>query len=284
MAKNNPEDKIILPILKYSTSYPYFGELRFSNLYDAQRDLRRCVFYDTPKSSNPVYIGKIDGNIICGALWRLMGYNPGRFGTVNPFQHNGRNSIFHFVREYDVSHNAVLAQLRAVLCDFLAANARDNGQWNDEIPTNHNGYVNTILADGHTGSMYKRLCMLRDAVQIITKQNVSDFRDKRGPYRAKIIDAVRARHPDRFQELKPEPVQSQKIVSNENIPPRVVAPAIRPDSDVIQELDRIMEKMDNVQITLDNRANVSTELYEQACAEMSELMSAMHDIYKQYSM
>lgn len=283
MPKKSSEDTIVLPILKYSTSYPYFGELRFRDLYSAQSNLHRCQFHDVPIDSHPVYIGKINGDVICGALWRLMGYNPGRFGTDNPFMYNGRNNIFHFVRTYDVAGNSVFAQLRTQLRDFLAANAHDNGQWNDEIKTDGRGYVRTVLDDGHTGPMYKRLRMLRDAVQIITKQNVSDFKDKRGPYRAKIIDAVRTRHPDIFQEMKPSLGQSQKIVSNENITPHVVAPVKQPDAGVLQELDTIMEKMDNVQITLDNRANVSPELYEQARSEMSELMSAMYDIYRQYS-
>lgn len=263
MPKKNSEDALIIPVLKYSTSYPYFGALRFRDLYNAQSNLHRYQFHDVPMGSHPVYIGKIDGNVICGALWRLMGYNPGRFGTDNPFMNNGRNNIFHFVRTYD-SASGALAQVRAKLRDFLFANAHDNGQWNDVIQTNGCGFVNTILDDGHTGPMYKRLCMLRDAVQIITKQNVSDFRDKRGPYRSQIISAVRARHPNLFPDIV-RPVKQS-------------TPGREPEYD--SSMDRIDDMNDSLQITLDNREYISPEFYEQALADRDSLISNIIDNYQ----
>ncbi len=261
MPKKNSEDALIIPVLKYSTSYPYFGEFRFCDLYNAQSNLHRSEFCNIPQDSYLVYIGKINGDIICGALWRLMGYNPGRFGTVNPFMHNGRNNIFHFARTDVVPTGPAaddLIQIRKKLRDFLFANANENGQWDDEIKTDQHGCVYTVLRDGRTGPMYKRLCMLRDAVQIITKRNVSDFKNKRGPYRNQIINAVRVRNPG----LLPHLTKSDDISIEYDV-----------------SMDRIDDMNDSLQITLDNRAYVSSELYEQALADRASLMAVIADDY-----
>ncbi|MCM1294062.1 MAG: hypothetical protein NC311_00675 [Muribaculaceae bacterium] len=287
---STPFDKKIISILKYNTTYQYFGKLRFDELYEAQANMRRSEYHtEIGRRDARVYVGTIDGDVICGALWRLMGYNPGRF-TENPFEYNGRNNIFKFVDSttvpLDATTSRVIADVRRYLREYLTLNSTPNGRWHDVLDTTSDGYILTVFNDGHTGPFYKKARALREAVKSITTQNVSDFNDKTGPYRDRIIDTVRRRHPDEFG-VKPAPQPRPQIVSPRptTIPVQTnKVHTARPSHDIEQELDIIMEKMDNVQITLDNRANVSTELYEQACAEMSELMSAMHDIYKQYSM
>ncbi len=275
MATQTPLDRKIKSILKYDASYPYFGELKFSELYDAQRYMRRDEYYNANGTRDArVYIGKIDGNIICGALWRLMGYNPGRF-TANPFLYNGRNNIFRFAADRaqffsdSVTDNLVIG-LRGKMREYLTANAGENGQWQDEIKTVYGGYVYTVLKDGRTGTMYKKLCILRDAVQMLTRQNCADFDSKRGPYRDRIIQAVGQRHPERFGVSAPvkAPVQSA-----------VTAPA-----DDYSDEDKIYEKMDQLQITLDNQSNISPDLYEQAVAEMNMLIQDLYEIRRRHTL
>jgi len=267
MAPQTPFDRKIKSVLQYDASYPYFGELKFSELYNAQRTMRRNEYYNANGSRDArVWVGKINGDVICGALWRQMGYNPGRF-TTNPFLYNGRNNIFRFVAGgaalfSDKVAADVIASVRGKLREYLFANAGQNGQWRDEIATIDNGFVYTVLNDGRTGTMYKKLCMLRDAVKLITLQNCADFDSKDEPYRAKIIQAVQQRHPERFG---------------------IVPAADAPTADDIAE-DKIYEKMEHVQITLDNRNNVSPDLYEQACAEMATLMAELYDIRRSRSL
>ena len=78
--------------LKYSAQRAYFGELTGDALSRLYQRLDRCE-YGTPVT---IKIGKINGDVICRALWREMSFNPGYFGTVSPFVFNGVNNIFMF--------------------------------------------------------------------------------------------------------------------------------------------------------------------------------------------
>lgn len=262
MATRTPFDKKVLSVLKYDTSRAYFDKLKFCDLYNAQHYLRRDEYYNaigTRQAS--IQIGKIDGAVICGALWNLMEYNPVRF-TTNPFQYNGKNNIFKFASDNALPTNTetaeVIAKVRKKLREYLFINATQNGQWQDEIQTK-DGYVFTVLNGGYAGATYKKLCMLRDAVQIITQQNCADFDKKNGPYRDKIIQVVQNRNPQMFGIIP--------VASNDT---QTVATFVDTDDE-----DAIYDKMEHLQITLDNRNNVSSDLYEQARTEMASLMNEL---------
>lgn len=319
MAKQTPLEKRIKSVLNYDATRPYFGKFAFSELYSAQGFLRRNEYYDAIGSRDTrVWIGKIDGNVICGALYRLMGYNPGRF-TENPFLYDGKNNIFKFVNDITLPADTITADiitgLRCKLREYLTLNATRRGQWQDEIPTN-DGFVLTVLNDGRAGPTYKKLCLLRDAVKLITKQNCTDFDKKRGPYRAQIICVMEQLHPEIFDTPQaavpaqtpspdslstqaPAPISVQKSVPVEHRQTddkmdkvqNVVAPVkpepVRVESQPTNEdiaTDKIYEKMEHLQITLDNRANVSPELYEQARAEFAQLSQELYTIRNQHTL
>lgn len=265
MASRTPLDKQIISVLRYEPSRPYLSSFKFSNLYTAQRVMRRNEYYDENGSRNmPVYIGKINGDVICGALWRLMEYNPVRFHT-NPFLYDGKMNIYRFAADITLPSDAVtanvIAGVRGKLREYLFANGTSNGQWRDEIET-RNGFVYTVLNDGRTGLTYKKLCLLRDAIKIVTVQNCADFCAKREPYREFIIQAISRLHPEFFaKNTQSAPVQN---VSHDEI-------------DDTPDTDRIYDKIERLQITLDNKNNVSPELYEQAREDMAKLMCELHN-------
>lgn len=279
MASRTPLDKQIISVLKYDVSRPYFGgDFSFSDLYSAQGIMRRNEYYDANGSRDMrVYIGNINGDVICGALWNLMEYNPGRYFT-NPFVYNGRFNIFRFVTDMTLPADAITANVisgvRGKLREYLAANAGPNGQWRDEIET-INGFVYTVLNDGRTGPMYKKLCLLRDAIKKITAQNCTDFEAKRKPYREHIIQAVQRLHPEIF-------AVKQVVAQQPSPTPAITASVV--DTDREADTDRIYEQMEHLQITLDNRGNISPELYEQAAQEMENLMRELRNIRKAHTL
>lgn len=276
MASRTPQDKQIISVLKYDVLRPYFGgEFTFSDLYRAQGSMRRSEYYDANGSRDMrIYIGKINGDIICGALWRLMKYNPRRYFT-NPFVYNGRFNIYKFVADMtlpaDLITANVISGVRGKLREYLFANAGSNGQWRDEIETT-NGFVYTVLNDGRTGPMYKKLCLLRDAIKIVTAQNCTDFEAKRKPYREYIIAAVQRLHPSVFaakQVAAPAPANTVPVVT---------------DTDNESDTDRIYDQMERLQITLDNKGSVSPELYDQATQEMERLKCELRNMRESHTL
>lgn len=282
MALRTPLDRQIISVLKYDVSRPYLDEFAFADLYHAQGYMRRIEYYDENGSRDMrVYVGKINGDVICGALWRLMEYNPSRYFS-NPFWYNGKMNIYRFVADVTLPADPitanVIAGVRGKLREYLVSNAAQNGQWRDEIET-ENGFVYTVLNDGRTGPMYKKLCILRDAIKIITSQNVTDFKAKRKPYREFIIQAVMRMHPEIF-DVKPKTISvPQSIPTQQPVAaPKPVIPVHDDSDDAVIEADRIYERMEQLQITMDNRTSVSPELYEQACADMEQLMRELYYI------
>jgi len=282
MASRTSLDKKIISILKYDTSRPYFGKLKFSELYRAQGTMRRDEYYNANGSRDArILVGKIDGDIICNALWRLMEYNPGRF-TTNPFLYDGKNNIFKFVKNRivlptDATTADIIIRIRQYLYDYLIANSAKNGQWQDAITTMDGGYVYTVLNDGRTGPMYKKLCLLREAVKLITAQNCADFDSKRGPYRAQIIQAVQQRHPEIFKAATDTKAPVANIATEPTSHHEI-------NIDIDAEEDKIYEKMEHIQITLNNRGNISNDLYEQAQSEMAALMNELREIRNRHTL
>ena len=179
--------------IKYRASRRYFGALRFSELYNAHHQFRHTQSHEKPVTSETIYVGNIDGVVICRALLREMSYNPKRFGTKSPFFHNGYENIYHFCHSdlpIDTPGYAVLREVRDLLIKFMNTNHLPNRAWNDKIKTDH-GYLTLYFVSKKEDYNYKRLALLRDALQKITEQNRLDFNDPE--YRREMVSAVMAR-------------------------------------------------------------------------------------------
>lgn len=182
------DNREVKSILKYRASRKYFGDLTATALSGAYHILKKSVDWDNPVIESPVYVGIINGNVICDGLWKIMSINPVRYGPVSPFIYNNRNNIYKFC---DSKYKDVpdIENIRYLLIQYLTLNSKPNGQWYDEIYTN-NGYVKITLENGHTDNIYKALSTLCHCARTIAQQNVSDWSDKRGPYREKIANAI----------------------------------------------------------------------------------------------
>ena len=259
------DDRHIQSIIKYNTSRAYIGEFTANDLRDAYVRLRTSYETEFPLGFTDVRIGLINGNVICDALWNEMSYNPVRFGSSSPFLVDGRNNIYRFCQiRGDINSldktESVLATMRFKLIHFLHWNSDRNGAWRDAMITNA-GYVPVgMRADGHANSMYKRLANLRDSIKIIAYQNVADFKDIYGPYRAEIINMVKKRHPDGIRPLRPPKVQPVATVSP------IASPAIEYDNE-----ERVDKAMENLAITMDNQKYFSPDDYAQAVSDFEKL-------------
>lgn len=227
----------VLQTISYKASYPYIGSFSARALSDAYKQYRNSEMFVPTR----LYIGKIDGNAICNALWREMSFNPVRFGNVSPFMLNGRNNIYAFCDgriSIDMGHGTEIAHnIRKNLAAFLHLNALPNGQWHCTISTDV-GYVSL----GQDYRMYSMLARLRDCIKMIARQNVADFRDTRGPYRDAIIRTV-----------------TQTIAS------------VFDAGDIHEERqDRYIELLDSI---IDTPSGYGVETYHQAMAEKERLFA-----------
>lgn len=245
--------KKIKSILAYNTSRPYFGSFTAANLSEAFSTLKCSQSFDKPLAKVSLYIGDINGDVICNSLWNQMSYNPVRFGNISPFYHNGRNNIYRFcegktqIPTTDATANGIICEIRHKLIDFMNLNRGPNSQWQDIITT-RNGYVDIAYEGAHSNSMYKMLANLRECVKLVARQNVADLGRRREPYRAEIIRATTLRHP----ELEPKPV---------------VEPTFEVDD---EQYDKVIE---NLEITLANAEYYSPETIESARAEYEWLIA-----------
>lgn len=248
-------DKHIESILKRQT----IGKFVPSELSARFKAIKSSQHQRNPLRQVGIRIGKIDGNVICSAIWSNMSYNPGRFGTNSPFIFNGRNNIYEFCKRPDKSMfgadaTEILEQVRYYLVTFLRLNAAPNGAWRDVLYA-PSGILNVGITDaGLTDKNYKMLAQLRNAINIVTKQNLDDFRKKRSPYRSQIIDIVNVRH-------------SNDIHSGDNI----TTPNITAADNNIAEA-RYDDMIEAAEITLRNANYISSELYNQTFAEYQKLL------------
>ena len=240
-------EKQILDILKYNVSRSCIGALVPDELSAAYNNAHTHM-----DESFPLRVGDINGLKICDAIWHQMSYNPVRFGTVSPFKFDGRNNIYRFCRGHvapgaSADAATVFGHLRQKLSVYMMLNG--GGRWRDDIDA-HNGYVYI----SSYGSMYAVLAKLRDCIKIVARQNVSDFKDKSGKYRAAIIDAVLARQPNKTMAPK-------QIVSDADMAHFI-------DSELYGAHDGYLELCQSI---VDNRDDYCTELYDQALRDMDTL-------------
>lgn len=282
---HNLDDKTIKMILEYNTMRPYFGKLTADRLATAYARLKASEKWDEPLRFADVPVGLVDGNVICNALWHEMSYNPVRFGTLSPFMHNGKNNIFHFCSQGAptwtpaAGHDA-LEHVRYELVAYMNLNAAPNGQWRDAVQTDKHGNVEIAMENGHSDNVYKILAHVRNSIKIVTRQNVTDFSKRRGPYRAAIASVVAARHPHGLRSDALEPLNVAVPYNGDLFAQRPAAPASKtpraPElSDDIADLiaqERMDDQMDSLQITIDNRDNISLDLYDQAMHDLKDIL------------
>jgi len=245
-------DVQIKEILRYNTGRRYVGDFSPRDLHDAFGLIQKNRGWDNPVDSVDMSIKRIDGDMICNALWYEMSYNPVRFGIVSPFRFNGRNNIYRFCNTDVPDTESVIAKVRYKLIEYMNLNANASGQWNDVI----SAPVSVEIVDGHTNKTYKKLSALCQAVKLVAGQNVKDFKPKRSPYRAGIISAIMARHPDGVRPTKTKIPRTEETLKNEIVNPEFVQ-----DEEYIYRLENTL---DNLRITLDNPHSVSADQYQQA--------------------
>jgi len=247
-------------VVKYSANRAYFGKLTGAGLADAYGQFKHSQDWEKPITKANVVVGKIDGGVICRALWNEMSYNPARFGKVSPFVHNGVENIYHFCRNgvsEDFPGFEIIEKIRHKMIDFMMLNGRNVGHWYDVIDT-RNGMVTIQLINGHSDDNYKVLSSLREMIRFVTNRNLEDF--KRKAYRTQMLTVIDKRHPNG--------VRGNNSVANiNNNVPNYPIP-MTPEE--IEE-DRLDKAEENARITAENRKYVPLQQYNQARADLKEL-------------
>lgn len=265
---DNKEKSLYRNVVKYDAKRAYFGKLTAEHLDSAYGLFKHTQNWDKPVKVVSVTVGKIDGGIICRALWHEMSYNPKRFGFVSPFLCNGKESMYRFCdkRVPETTPGFVIVdELRHKMIDFMTLNSRPNGSWNDVISTD-NGIVRMRLIDGHSDNNYKILTKLREMIRLVTTQNSQDF--KRAKYRTEMLKVINERHPDGMRG-RGQMIQQSK-------------PSNIPESMTTEEMeeDRLDRALESAQITLDCQQYVPLEQYEQAQQEISYINQTKANMYQ----
>lgn len=245
-------------VVKYNASRAYFGKLTASGLANAYGLFKHSQDWDKPITSATVPVGKIDGGVVCRALWYEMSYNPARFGKVSPFVYKGREDVYHFCRcgvPETFQGAEIIEKIRHKMIDFMVLNGKSKGQWYDVVNAK-DGLVTISFVDGHSDDNYKVLSLLREMIRIITNQNLEDF--KRKQYRNQMLTVINKRHPNGIRNEK-----------------SVVCPVIKsPDYPVKMtpeeiEEDRLDKAEESARITAENRKYVPRQQYNQARADLT---------------
>ena len=248
-------------IIKYNASRAYFGKLTSAALSEAYAIFKHTQDWDKPVIRTNVNIGKIDGGVICSALWYEMSYNPARFGKVSPFEHDGAINIYRFCRN-GVPENTpgfeVIERIRHKMIDFMVLNGRSKNKWYDNIET-QDGRVIIEFIDGHSDDTYKVLSMLRKMIRMVTNQNQADF--NRQSYRDQMLTVIHKRHPNGIRE------DNKPAVVKQDVFPADMTPEER-------EEDRLDKAEESAQITSDNRKYVPFSQYKQARSELARVRDA----------
>ena len=254
----------IRDLLKYSAQRAYFGKLTGAGLADAYGLFKHSQDWDKPITSAKVSVGKIDGSVICGALWNEMSYNPVRFGKVSPFMYKGKEDIYHFCRcsvPETFPGFQVIEKIRHKMIDFLMLNGRAKGEWHDVINT-QNGTVTINFIDGHSDDNYKALTKLREMIRIVVSQNLEDFKHK--AYRMQMLTVINKKHPNGIRD--------NTATVSEHIQKPHFLPLSEMEEDTPEDiLDREIERD---QITASNRKYVPKEQYKQACENLKAFKEA----------
>ena len=244
-------------VVKYNADRAYFGKLKASNLSNAYGRFKHSQDWDKPITSANVVIGKIDGTVICRALWYEMSYNPARFGKVSPFVYKDREDIYHFCRcgvPETFPGFEIIEKIRHKMINFMVLNGKSKGQWYDVINAKE-GIVTISLVDGHSDDNYKILSLLREMIRIVTNQNLEDF--KRKQYRTQMLTVIDKRHPNGVRDMKSV---ASPVVKLPEYPVEMTAEE--------REEDRLDKAEESARITAENRRYVPRQQYDQARADL----------------
>ncbi len=247
-------------VVKYNVNRAYFGKLTGVGLASAYGQFKHTQDWDNPITKSNVIVGKIDGVVICRALWNEMSYNPMRFGKVSPFMHNGVENIYHFCRNgvsEDFPGFEIIEKIRHKMIDFMMLNGRKVGHWYDVIDT-RDGVVTIQLVNGHSDDNYKVLSSLREMIRFVTNTNLEDF--KRKSYRAQMLTVIDKRHPNGVRG------NNSGVYLDNNVPNGPI-----PMTPEEVEEDRLDKAEENALITAENRKYVPLQQYNQARADLKDL-------------
>ncbi|MBO4626237.1 MAG: hypothetical protein J5679_03135 [Alphaproteobacteria bacterium] len=259
---NNTEINVMRSILRYDVNRAYIGDLTGAELNGAFELFMESRDWDKPIVSTTVHTGYIDGMIICRALWHEMSYNPKRFGTVSPFIHNGKESIYHFCSAdlpQDTLAYDIVSGVRDKLIKFLGYNALENKQWYDVIDP-AKGDIVVRCVSGTSDRTYKMLAALRNAIHIIASQNLQDV--NRAGYRKEMKPIIDARHPNGVRAKKTPYCAEAKLAEEKQL---------REFEQACEE--RLDDAEDNMMINADSRMKsaMPLEQYNQTVEELQRL-------------
>ena len=273
MEKSDKKIDKIQEIIKYNTKRKYFGVWRPQDLYDAYK----------VKSGRPVKIGTLSISNICDTLWNEMSYNPGRFGTISPFDVWCIKTPESFIKQ-KFSDKDALYKVQYALSEFLSLVS----QYDQSFRTN--GYLNTdCVIINHVPTFYptkrpvpnlqyKMLSSLVHCVHLIASQNWNDF--KRKKYQNQIINAVQTRHADLsesdFDTLSrrvqyPELHKYQDMYKNVNY-------AIMEKNSAIMDTEMRIQSLQEYEIPGDTSSE--TALLQKQNMDLQKLEQMLDDIKK----
>lgn len=188
-------------ILEYNIDRIYFGQLNTKSLYNALDRVKN----NANENFTYINIGRITNKTICTILWREMSYNPMRFGDESPFKHNGKNNLFHFCKtpgKYkSIDTEKIMNDIRWHIKEFLKLNSVNNS-WTNSISA-PDGLVRIGVDEfGNPDKTYSMLMHLCTCIQIIARQNIADFKNKKNVWRNCIIANAAKRHPTGFRSFR----------------------------------------------------------------------------------
>ena len=186
-------------IIRYDVSRKYFGD------WNPER-LNACYRSEEPVT---IYIGILSTDDICDTLWNEMSYNPIRFGTQNPFEFDGKNSLEKFINTPVAPDNKAFKTL-SIVQSYLSRFWKLATQYDETFAeTKHfkskNITITTTISTNPKskpipGMTYVMMANLRKSVKQIASQNLNDFGKK--TYQQQIIDVVLQRHPNLIRPIK----------------------------------------------------------------------------------
>ncbi len=188
-------------ILQYNSNRLYYGNW-------SGKMLDNC-YNQAMQTNEPqqIYVGNLNNDIICDALWHEMSYNPVRFETKSPFVLNTKNNLLYFNTTYK---QTVSSKTKDFLPDEIInfvwnisvfvkklkkAGLYDNFAQTGKLPNHFNITKAKSLTYGALGfgTEHSILTSLMGAINAIAKQNCLDL--FKPEYQEKIIQTAQKRHP-----------------------------------------------------------------------------------------
>lgn len=207
--KNTSEHRI-RSIIKYNTLRKYFGDWNPKEFNACYRSERPVLFR----------LGVLSVDDICDTLWNEMSYNPVRFGTKNPFEFDGKNSLEKFITTPIAPDNnafGILSIVQSHLSRFWALATKYDEtfaathRFKNNCVTITTSFSATPYSKPVPSTTYVMIAPLRESIKQIAMQNLSDFGQK--AYQQQMIDTVLQRHPDLVRPIK---IQNFAAISRQN--------------------------------------------------------------------